>query len=378
VFHAWAEFAAGSDGAVNADTQVPLAGTYQGADARGLFWSGTRDSGAEPALLKLKNRTVLIRVARDGAVIASHALTLRLWNENIVFTKVETATVSGYFAAEKGAVKLPVVITLHGSEGGSFEAAKQDAGLFASHGFATLSLIYFAWPYLNTPNVTQGFNNIPEERIEQARTWLQARPEADVNRLGLRGVSKGSELALLAAADYSWVRAVAACVPTSLVWGAFGVDTGDGREHSGFTFAGKPLANIPYGDYAPVEAGKMTLAERHRLDRKGSTVEAVAAARIPVERSGARFLLAGSGEDDIWQSSEMAEEITARMKQAGKAALVETLLFPKAGHFVCGTGSSVSRPVTGDVTPGGGDADATGKAAGVVWDRTLGFFRATL
>ena len=218
VFHAWAEFTAGSDGAVNADTQVPVAGTYQGADPRGLFWSGSLNQSAEPALLKLKPRTVLLQHVRDGAVIASLPLALRLCNDDIIFTKVETAAVSGYFAAPKGAGKLPVLITLHGSEGGSFEAAKQDAGLFASHGFATLSLIYFAWPYMNTPNVTQGFNNIPIERIEQARTWLAARPEADVTRLGLRGVSKGSELALLAAADYPWVRAVAACVPTSLVW----------------------------------------------------------------------------------------------------------------------------------------------------------------
>ena len=160
--------------------------------------------------------------------------------------------------------------------------------------------------------------------------------------------------------------------------GPFGVNTADGAEHSGFSFAGKPLPNIPYGDYAPVEAGKMTLAERHRLDRRGSTTAAIAAARIPVELSGARVLLAGSGEDDIWPSYEMTEEIAARMKQAGKAALVETLLFPKAGHFVCGTGSSVSRPVTGSVTPGGGDANATGRAAGVVWDRTLAFFQAAL
>ena len=378
LFHAWAEFAAGPDGVVNADRQVPLAGTYRNADARGLFWSGYPDQNSEPALKTIKNRTVLIRLERDRAVLASHELRLRLWNDDIVFTKVETANVSGFFAAPKVASKLPVLITLHGSEGGTFEGTKQDAGLFASHGFATLSVIYFAWPYLNTPNVTQGFNNIPVEIIANAREWLAGRPEADVTRLGLRGVSKGSELALLAAANHPWVRAVAACVPTSLVWGAFGVNTGDGAVHSGFTFAGKPLPNIPYGDYAPVENGKITLATRHRMDRKESTLKAVEAAAIPVERSGARFLLAGGGEDDVWPSYEMTEEIAARMSKAGKSAAVETQLFPNAGHYICGTGSSLSRPDKGDVTPGGGDAAATAKAAGAVWDKTLEFFRSAL
>jgi len=378
LFRAWAEFAAGPDGVVNADTQVPLAGTYEQVDSRGLFWSGYPDQSTEPALKNLKNRTVLIRLERNGAVLASHELRLRLWNDDIVFTKVETANVSGYFAAPKGASKLPVVITLHGSEGGTFEGTKQDAGLFASHGFATLSVIYFAWPYLNTPNVTQGFNNIPVEVIANSREWLASRTEADVTRLGLRGVSKGSELALLAASDYPWVRAVAACVPTSLVWGAFGVNTGDGAVHSGFSFAGKPLANIPYGDYAPVETGKMTLAVRHRIDRKESTPEAVKAAAIPLEHSSARFLLAGGGEDDVWPSLEMVQEITARMSKAGKSAAVETLLFPKAGHYICGTGSSLSRPDKGDATPGGGNAAATAKAAGVVWEKTLAFFRSAL
>ena len=378
LFHAWAEFAASPDGVVNADRQVPLAGTYEQADSRGLFWSGYPDQNTEPVLQTLKNRTVLIRLERNGAVIASHALRLRLWNDDIVFTKVETANVSGYFAAPKGASKLPVVITLHGSEGGTFESTKQDAGLFASHEFATLSLIYFAWPYLNTPHVTQGFNNIPVEIIANAREWLASRPEADVTRLGLRGASKGSELALLAASEYPWVRAVAACVPTSLVWGAFGVNTSDGAVHSGFSFAGKPLQNIPYGDYAPVETGKMTLAARHRIDRKESTPQAIKAAMIPVERSGARFLLAGGGEDDVWPSLEMVEEIAARMSKARGSAAVETLLFPKAGHYICGTGTSLSRPDKGDATPGGGDAAATAKAAGLVWDKTLEFFRSTL
>jgi len=387
IFHAWADFAGNSKGTVDVDAQPPVAGSYSGADPRGFFWSGYAEGsgptpptpGGVPAAETLKGRVVRFELERKGAIADARSLALRLWNDDIEFTKVETPNVVGYFAAPKGALKLPVAITLHGSEGGTFDAAKRDAGLFASHGFATLSLIYFAWPYSGIVQVPQAFDNIPLERIAYARKWLAGRPEADVTRLALRGVSKGSELALLAAAEYQWVRAVAACVPSSLVWGAFGADFSDGKPHSGFSFAGKPLANIGYGDYAPVEAGTMTLAARHRLDRTAASGDAVRSAAISVERSSARFLLAGSGEDDVWPSLEMSKEVAARLQAAGKEPLIELQLFPHAGHYICGTGDAPSRSGSSDgSTPGGGAAEATGQAAREVWEKTLAFLRGSL
>ena len=259
VFHAWADYRVSANGAVDADREAPLSGSFSGPDARGFFWSGYRAGsaqapllpGSEPSIDLLAANTILFALEQNSSVIARQTLEIKSWNPGVQFTKVETPEVSGYFAAPAGASKLPVIITLHGSEGGSFESAKRDAGLFASHGYATLSLIYFAWEYVKVNNVPVAFDNLPLERIDAARQWLKTRPEADTGRLGIRGVSKGSEFGLLAAADYPWVKALAACVPTSVVWGAFGTNTADGKTHSGFTRAGKPLANVAYGDYAP-------------------------------------------------------------------------------------------------------------------------------
>ena len=385
VFHAWADYKVAANGVVDADREAPLSGSFPGPDARGFFWSGYRTGsaraprfpGGEPSADLLAANIILFALEQDASIIARQTLEVRLWNPGVQFTKVETPEVSGYFAAPAGAAKLPVIITLHGSEGGSFEAAKRDAGLFASHGYATLSLIYFAWEYVKVNNVPVAFDNLPLERIDAVRRWLKSRPEADTDRLGIRGISKGSEFGLLAAADYPWVKALAACVPSSLVWGAFGINTADNKPHSGFTRAGKPLAKVGYGDYAPVEQGKITLAERHRLDRAAAGEPAVSAAMIPIEHSKARFLLSGGGQDAVWPSSEMVVELQARLRAAGSAE-PEIQLFPAAGHYMCGTGASPVRPASGDASDGGGSAAATAQAAGAVWDRTLQFFKSAL
>ena len=374
VFHAFADFLASAEGAINVDNQAPISGTFTGADPRGLFWSGYRETGHTPP----PSGQIDFELESSGSVIATATLTVRASNPDVQLTKIQTPALTGYFAAPKDASHLPVVILLHGSEGGSLDTARQDAALYASHGFAAFSLIYFAWPYSRIPEVPQAFDNLPVERIAAARDWLAARPEADVNRIALRGISKGSEFALLAAVRYPWVRAVAACVPTSLVWGSFGTGKQVGELHSGFSFAGKPIPNIPYSDYAPVEQGKITLTTRHRIDRGSATQQAVDAALIPIEKSGARFYLVGGKEDAVWPSSEMAQELELRMQKAGRQNDVLVQTFPHAGHYLCGTGSDPARPASGDASSGGGSATVTEHFAGVVWERTLQFLNEAL
>ncbi|MDT7933069.1 MAG: acyl-CoA thioester hydrolase/BAAT C-terminal domain-containing protein [Sphingomonadaceae bacterium] len=75
------------------------------------------------------------------------------------------------------------------------------------------------------------------------REWLKAQPEADANRIGLWGASKGAEFALIAASRYDWVKAVVAVVPSDVVWEGWG---GSGPATASFAFDGRPLAFEPY------------------------------------------------------------------------------------------------------------------------------------
>ena len=382
VFHARARFWADGQGRVDLDRTPPVEGSYSGADPRGLLWSGAvagrapePDAGAEAAGLKPREVRLIVRVG--GAIVAAGHLTLQPWAQDVRFTTVDTPGLTGVFAAPEHARRAPTVILLHGSEGGDFASAKATAGLWASHGYAAFALIYFAWPYAHVPNAPPAFAHLPVERIVATRDWLKARPEADVARLGVAGGSKGAEYGLLAASTYPWIRAVAACVPSAIVWGGFGAPLGAHPES--FTLGGAPVPSVPYGDYGPVERGEITSAQRHQRDWAAASPGALARAAIAVEKSRARLLLISGGRDAVWPSDAMSAEIVARMARFDQVARVTWLSNPDAGHYLCGAGDGPIRANEGDEPAlGGGLVPADGRDPGAVWEATLAFMHEAL
>ena len=384
-FHAQAQFWADAHGWVDLDRAAPVSGTYSGADPRGLLWSGAVVGRApepglpadSPGLDTLADKHVRLQVRVGARVLATHDLRLTPWTEDVAFTPVDTPALVGMFAAPKGVRRAPTVILLHGSEGGDLASAKAAAGRWASHGYAAFALVYFAWPNAHLPNAPSLFSRLPVERIETARDWLSHRAEADVRRLGVAGGSKGGEYGLLAASTYPWIRAVVACVPSSINWGGFGGDLGGHTE--AFTLGGRPVAHLPYGDYGPVMRGEITSAQRHQRDRAAVAPELVAQVVIPVERSRARLLLISGGRDAVWPSDAMSAEVVGRMRDHGQGARVEWLSDPDAGHFQCGTGDSPIRgPEASEADMGGGLVSADGRAPGRAWERTLAFMQSSL
>lgn len=384
-FHAQARFWADADGAIDLDRAAPIAGTYSGVDPRGLLWSGAVAGRApEPEIPAsvltggmLRDDAVRIDVRIGGKVVAERGIGLQKWSPGVQFITLDTPRLVGVFAAPEHALHAPTVVLLHGSEGGNFAAAKADAGRWASHGYAAFALIYFAWPANKVPNAPPAFTALPLERIDYVRDWLSVRPEADTARLGVAGGSKGAEFGLLAAATYPWIKAVAACVPSSVVWGGFGAPLGD---HTlSFTFGGAAVPYLPYGDYAPVLSGAITSAERHRRDRAAADPAALARATIPIERSRARFLLISGGRDLVWPSDAMAAEIVARMTRLHQAARVTWHSNPDSGHYLCGTGDKPIRAEEADeANLGGGLVSADGRDPGAMWEATLAFMDAAL
>lgn len=375
LLRASATFKADRSGQVVVDSAVPLTGTYAGADPRGLLWSGrpVTSPPEDDAIVTPKSREVQLVLRRGNQVLARRLLTFAP-APNLVVERIDTPSLVGVFAAPSGGSRRPVVIALHGSEGGSWAAAEAQARLFAARGYASLALIYFAWPYNGIPNATPSFTNLPVERLASARDWLIKRPEADTSKLGLWGASKGSEFALLAAANYPWVKAVVACVPSSLLWGGFGTEQ---RGLPGFTVNGRAPSYVPYGDYGPVMRKEITSTERHVRDRTSAGPAKATAAMIPIERSAAKILLLSGGADSVWPSSAMSAEIVARRKASNRQT--KWLNFPLAGHYICGTGDQPTRDATGgDSAQAGGTASAAGAANSRAWDATVQFLSQSL
>ena len=256
--------------------------------------------------------------------------------------------INGAYAAPNDGKRHPAVILLHGSEGGDRDAARALAVRFAGHGYAAFALNYFAWDLKGLPDVPNAHVNQPIELIGQVRDWLRAQPEADVERIGLYGHSKGAEYAEVAAVYLPWVRAVAACVPTDVVWQGYGI--GDQRNksntygsppalYSSFSWRGVPLPYVPLeGD----RSGYRTNTDFYEAKR-AERPKLAQAALIPIERAKASFLWLGGGRDATWASGAMAQRLDARLRTSGAASRSELHVYPAAGHAICGDGTYPTR-----------------------------------
>ena len=103
--------------------------------------------------------------------------------------------------APGSAPELPGVLTLGGSEGGLHE---REAELLAEQGYVGFALAYYGLPGL--PDVLK---EIPLEYFATALEYLRGHSHTDPHRIGIVGGSKGGEAALLTAATFPDIRAVA-------------------------------------------------------------------------------------------------------------------------------------------------------------------------
>jgi dienelactone hydrolase len=391
--HAWADFRVDKKGKIDISRQSALAGTYKGRDPYGLWWSGRKPSdallapvtveGFDPA--SLKDGEARIVVTRNGQIIGSAAVASRS-PEGLRTSAVAEGTLNGTFAAPADGRRHPTLILLHGSEGGDRDASLAMAQRFAGQGFAAFALNYFAWDLKELNGVPNSHVNQPIELLDRVRTWLSQQPEADVDRLGVYGHSKGAEFATLAATYLPWIKAVAACVPSDSVWEGYGI--GDPRNRSNpvemvpsqissWSWQGQPLPYIalPTTDDRSKFFNNTAYYEyRRAVDPKAAT-----AARIPVERSRAHFLWIGGGRDETWASGAMAKRNDLAMKKAGRGRFSVLGFYPKASHAICGDGTYPTRLWADDSPdPRKPDLSEDGRATVDAWYRIVAFFRRVL
>jgi dienelactone hydrolase len=278
------------------------------------------------------------------------------------------------YARPAGGEKLPVVISLHGSEGGGVEKAWGRAVPFASRGFAAVGVNYFAYPHEAIEGVPTQHAEIKVEILDAIREWLETRPEVDATRIHLVGVSKGAEFALLAATRFDWITSVVALVPSDVVWEGYG--EGGGTARSSWSVGGKPVRFVPLFPFDPKQEGMYrTNTERYERSR-AYYADRVEPARIAVEDAKARILLLASDRDEVWASGAMARNLVERLVAAGKSDRVEVTIYPKAGHQITGTGTFPVR-LYGEqsLDPEAKDILAEGTAAADAWRRTVLFLK---
>jgi len=382
-----AEFAARRNGRVDLAADAPLAGSYEGLDAMGLFWSAVRDTAAPAITTGLPNaQLVHLQVEVDGAVVAEAELVRHIVRPGVQVVPVRTDALIGTFflpSPASGIGPYPSLLALGGSECG-LKSAEAKAAALASHGFAALALAYCSWPDAagnpvpGMEELPQGLWLVPLESVERGIRWLEGRSEVDASRIGVWGASKGAELALLIASENPVVHAVVAYVPSHVVWQ--GLDF-SGARRSSWSRNGRPVDFVPFtsdedrireltsgGTRYIVHLYRASLDDRSAVERAG----------IPVERINGPVLFVSGGNDLLWPSTHMAEKMIDRLDANGHRYPAIHLYYEGAGHAI---GRPI-RPTTGlSATPNfalGGSAAAYAAAERDSWPRVLRFLRESL
>jgi pimeloyl-ACP methyl ester carboxylesterase len=366
-------FIADAKGVVNPATMPSSAGTYTGLSPHGLLCSplpvapealasylaGFAPNPRQPTTFddKLGMNTIELTAAIDGRVVASTTIQRTYAKGTAGEDVTEAEGWKGvYFRPAAGAKVAAPVLLLAGSGGGIFRFT---AARLASHGHPTLAAAMFRYPGLPDSLV-----RYPIENIRNAALWLAKR--ARTEKVAVIGISRGSEAAALAAANFPEAfSAVVLVVPSHLSdVGALGPAAKPGD--SAWTIDGKPTPVADLGflptDPDVVEQAKTWPgynASAMALD-KWQSPELARRFGIPFERIAAPILVQAAGADAVWPSWISATLIQKRLAAHGRSQQVEVHTYPNAGHNMVQIGlgspltlSSYHPPLKGFMAFGG-------------------------
>jgi hypothetical protein len=258
-----ATFVSDDDGQVDVTRRAPVSGTYEGVAPMGFFWSMDLVPGemqpVPPGAIMLP---VPIRLEAEGADGRRAEITIvrRVAGPGVTRHVIRTDGIVGTLFLPPGPGPHSAVMVVSGGGGGLDEFR---GAILASHGYAALALGHFA-----VEGRPRGLVNIPLEYFETAIGWMRAQTWFDSRLLAVWGASRGGELALLLGATFPEINAVAAWVPSGVVFWALGMaEPGDTRPRAAWTFRGRAIPylqeNNTSGDPPPAHPPGRAVAYRH-------------------------------------------------------------------------------------------------------------------
>lgn len=223
----------------------------------------------------------------------------------------------------------PGVLLLHGSEGGLYSITKLRAQALAAQGYAAFAFCYAGCRSGSEADVYRPNRetiDVDLERTRDALTWLANSEFVGGRKVGVYGVSRGAEQALLLASllarDDQAVQpaAVAVHAPSDVVvggWNWYWRDPVCGQAGGSW--------NALCGSEPPQDDAHWPVAWLWRSD-PGLVVPD---RRIEVERIGAPIFITHGDQDQVW-SVDRTSRIKKALEDAGRHP--EVHIFPGEGH----------------------------------------------
>ncbi|MGD2169519.1 MAG: acyl-CoA thioesterase/bile acid-CoA:amino acid N-acyltransferase family protein [Chlamydiota bacterium] len=324
-----AYFQADKNGYINLKKDQPLPGSsYDTIDEMGLFWSMLPSNNSSASFKCKQDRFVVdLTLYQEEKVLIKKTITHFLKKPNVKRIEVKERGLVGTLFLPPSETPLPVIITLSGSNGGISE---NRAKLLASNGFAVLALGVFG-----VEGLPSNLQNIPLEYFETAFSWLKTQSQIDSTRVGLYGVSRGAELALLLGSYFpNSIQGIAAIAPSSVVYGALGDPS-----TPAWTYQGKavlPCAPIAQTDFKENigQSSKQPASTRQSFLSGMKDQSAFEAAAIPVENIQCPLLLISGGDDQMWPSDIYVQQLLNRLKKNNSKVPCQHFHYPLAGHGI--------------------------------------------
>lgn len=341
VWRAGAAFSADDRGDIDLARDAPISGDWVGdSSGYGPWVSATlTTTQSRHDMGRVIPTTVRLRAASGGQENVVELSRLR-WGSGVTKQVVEGEGWRGTLWSPAAGSAVANMVLVGGSGGGPPFAP---GSLLASRSIATLAATYF-----RAPGLPSTLTDIPIEVVVRAARELRRRSELDASPVVL-GESRGSELALLAAAyfpdDFSGAIGV---VPSGRVHGALGSSR-----------ANPKAAWALHGDAVAPGSG------------------------IPTHCIAGPVLLLSAEDDQLWPSPVLAgEAMRARGQRSHR--LDEHVCYVGAGHGFFRTPGTpqfdpspdARHPVTGRPMALGGTGRANALACRQAWEKLLDFVRA--
>jgi len=372
-----AQFRADDQGTVDLTRDAPVSGSYGEVSPMGLIWSQTPETDSRTFFNTPVTEPLVTQVSvRAGDVSLTSEFTQRLAAEGVTRREVREDGLVGVLYTPAGPGPHPAVMILNGSGGGFNEPR---AALYASRGYAAFALAYF-----KAPGLSDYISNTPLEYFQKGMQWMRRELKPAHDFVAINGQSRGGELVLLLGATFpEEVSAVVAYVPGAVVHsGQNACDPKIGREGPTWLLDGKPLPHVWEGNrtatWAPFDEGPSP----HRHDRAILTAlqdpDAVARARIPVERIQGPVMMLSGTDDGSWPSTLYSRMVQESLHEANHPYPVTWLDYEGAGHsilfpYVPSTQLVYAHPVSGKISTSGGSPSPNARADEESWAGVLAF-----